>query len=917
MKKLAKKMLKKIILAVRNAENELDGVASSQSRPLGARSGELIVDYMYRDVINDELSVRIPYNRLDWYVTKRNAAKFDSVGIDVNSDNVRIYAAYRERNCSFDVPGTGGFSLDAGKYVVCFNIASSANVGARLFVHAYSSDGMKEELVRLEANNMMAFEVKESHKNLRLSAQVWGNGRIQFDTIEFLKVDNNLKLSSSGASSSDNSFASGIIPMNENRNYLVPSAFVGDLWYKNNKAVVVNEGTITVTENLPKAFLSYLDDNCGFKLPPENPIEIGYSHCKIGFFAKSEGVDAELCVIGYADGEKKFLFQVPLNSEQVLFCPEGIQARVAIKVSGKGSLRDIKIELSDATAKKKDIIDKIKANSKLIPSSPLVGKKGSPYKIGVIFDEFTFECFKSEAEYVVLTPDNFREQIEQEKPDFVMVESTWNGNGGLWKDMVSYIEKREEQTLSMLISFCKARGIKTVFWNKEDPVNFECFIEAAKLFDVVFTTDNDIVPQYKELVGHDNVYALPFAANPSIHNPVGRRQTRVGSVAFAGSWMVRHEDRMTDMLRVLGPAVDYDLTIFDRNYNKVMPASYRFPDPYSQFVAGALPFELMSKAYRMYDIFLNVNSIQHSTTMFSRRVFELLASGTAVVTGYALGIDTMLKGLTLLCNTQEDTKDSLEMLINNPEIRERLIVRGIRDVMEKHTYFHRFSTILDKVGLPGEASFKRNVTFVGVSHSPEDTQMLINTFESQSGCDNKELIVVLPKNITVSQKLKENPDIKFVVCTDNNFAQVISEKATYGYISLLSTSSYYGANYARDMLTAFLYSDACVVGKSAYFEFSTDESLLFVKSYMQDFNYSKSVNGKTLVFRKVLLERVGSCRADIDELSNWVVDTANRNNMPIYSSDRFNYCQAAQSGMNLSSDKFVAYTDSFVKSVNV
>ena len=916
MKKLAKKMLKKIVMAVRSVENEIDG-ATPQPRSFGPRSGELIVDYMYRDVINDELSVRVPYNRLDWYVTKRNVAKFDSVGIDINSDNVRIYAAYRERNCSFDVPGTGGFSLEAGKYVVCFNIASSANVGARIFVHAYSSDGTKEELVRLDANNMMAFEVKESHKNLRLSAQVWGNGRIQFDTIEFLKVDNNLKISSSGTSDASSGAGSGIIPMNENRNYLIPSAFIGDLWYKNNKAIVVTENTITATENLSKAFLSYLDDNCGFKLPPENPIEIGYSHCKVGFYGKSEGVDAELCIIGYADGEKKFLFQVPLNTEQVLFCPEGIEARVALKVSGKGSLRDIKIEVSDATAKKKDIINKIKVNAKKIPSSPLVGKKGSPYKIGVIFDEFTFECFKSEADYVVLTPDNFREQIEQEKPDFIMVESTWNGNGGLWKDMVSYIERHEQQTLKMLIEFCKARGIKTVFWNKEDPVNFECFIEAAKLFDVVFTTDNDIVPKYKELVGHDNVYALPFAANPSIHNPVGRRQARVGSVAFAGSWMVRHEDRMTDMLRVLGPAVEYDLTIFDRNYNKVMPSSYRFPDPYAQFVAGALPFELMSKAYRMYDIFLNVNSIQHSTTMFSRRVFELLASGTAVVTGYALGIDTLLKGLTLLCNTQEETKNALEMLINNPEIRERLIVRGIRDVMEKHTYFHRFSTILDKVGLQSEGAFERNVTFVGVSNTAEDTQKLIDVFESQAGCDNKELLIILPKNISVSQKLKENPAIRFAVCTGNDFAQVIKDNANYGFVSVLSAQGYYGANYARDMLTAFLYSDAAVVGKGAYFEFNAQDAVLFAKNYAQDFNYVRAVNGRTLVFRKALLERVGSCCADVNELSNWIIDTANRNELPIYSSDRFNYCQSAENSMNLANDKFIAFTDGFVKSVNV
>ena len=37
-------------------------------------------------------------------------------------------------------------------------------------------------------------------------------------------------------------------------------------------------------------------------------------------------------------------------------------------------------------------------------------------------------------------------------------------------------------------------------------------------------------------------------------------------------------------------------------------------------------------AYRSYKIFLNVNSVMNSDTMFSRRVFEILASSTHVST---------------------------------------------------------------------------------------------------------------------------------------------------------------------------------------------------------------------------------------------------------------------------------------------
>ncbi|MEK8227730.1 hypothetical protein NKG05_18920 [Oerskovia sp. M15] len=71
-----------------------------------------------------------------------------------------------------------------------------------------------------------------------------------------------------------------------------------------------------------------------------------------------------------------------------------------------------------------------------------------------------------------------------------------------------------------LVTFCREQGIPTVFWNKEDPVHFEDFLESAALFDRVCTTDVNRVPDYVERLGHDRVSVLPFAAQPAIHNPV-------------------------------------------------------------------------------------------------------------------------------------------------------------------------------------------------------------------------------------------------------------------------------------------------------------------------------------------------------------------------------------------------------------
>ena len=70
------------------------------------------------------------------------------------------------------------------------------------------------------------------------------------------------------------------------------------------------------------------------------------------------------------------------------------------------------------------------------------------------------------------------------------------------------------EQLNKLIKYVKDRGLKTVFWNKEDPINYDIFIQSAKKFDYIFTSDSNIIPKYVEDCGHDRIYPLEFACEP-------------------------------------------------------------------------------------------------------------------------------------------------------------------------------------------------------------------------------------------------------------------------------------------------------------------------------------------------------------------------------------------------------------------
>ena len=76
------------------------------------------------------------------------------------------------------------------------------------------------------------------------------------------------------------------------------------------------------------------------------------------------------------------------------------------------------------------------------------------------------------------------------------VESAWEGVEGLWHRKSASTGTNRSLSSSHLLSHCNARGVPTIFWNKEDPVHFNRFRVTAKYFDHVFTTDADCIRKY-------------------------------------------------------------------------------------------------------------------------------------------------------------------------------------------------------------------------------------------------------------------------------------------------------------------------------------------------------------------------------------------------------------------------------------
>src|SRR5690554_1335639 len=96
-------------------------------------------------------------------------------------------------------------------------------------------------------------------------------------------------------------------------------------------------------------------------------------------------------------------------------------------------------------------------------------------KIALIADELTYACLRSECRVMPVTPWNARPLLQLWRPDLLLVESSWKGWLETWKyKMASYPDhpERNNAAVSRVVQQARERGIKTVFWNREDGVHF-------------------------------------------------------------------------------------------------------------------------------------------------------------------------------------------------------------------------------------------------------------------------------------------------------------------------------------------------------------------------------------------------------------------------------------------------------------
>ena len=437
-------------------------------------------------------------------------------------------------------------------------------------------------------------------------------------------------------------------------------------------------------------------------------------------------------------------------------------------------------------------------------------------KVACIMDEFTFGSYAPEANLLQLTPQYWQNELEAFVPQLLFIESAWRGKHEIWGNKVGH----KCQELVDIISWCKQRNIPTVFWNKEDPVHFETFISTAQLFDQVYTTDIDCIHRYKKALGHNKVFLLPFAAQPTVNNPI-EKYPRKKAFCFAGAYYVRYPDRTRDLESFIKALPAYQpLEIYDRNFGKD-DENYQFPQEYQPFIVGNLPYEQIDKAYKGYDYAINLNSIKHSQTMFARRVYELLASNTLTVSNYARGIKLLFGDLVACSDSGEQIVDWLKQTEATEHSAQSLRLLALRAVMQYHTYQDRLAYIANKAGLLDSAAILPPVTIFAYASNQQRYNTLVSQF-SQQRYDNKRLVLAMGTEVTERSTREDIVSIDLADLTKLNASELASSA---GWVGFMVAEDYYGPDYLTDMALATRYAPGTVVGKGCHYKIDANGEL--------------------------------------------------------------------------------------------
>jgi glycosyltransferase involved in cell wall biosynthesis len=194
-----------------------------------------------------------------------------------------------------------------------------------------------------------------------------------------------------------------------------------------------------------------------------------------------------------------------------------------------------------------------------------------------------------------------------------------------------------------------------------------------------------------------------------------------------------------------------------------------------------------------------------------------------------------------------------------------------------------------------EYKSSRGVTILTCTNRPGYLQNILNNYLRQDFTPRELIIIINNNSIDLAlwrRQTTQYPQVR-VLRVDEKIGQGSclnygANQASYDYVAKFDDDDYYAPNYLSNAVASLENSGAGMVGKATWFLYFEGSRTLALFAPGREDRFVDYVTGATMVIRKNVLQQIRFRNLDAGEDVEFCRDCM-RNNIRIYSTDRFNF----------------------------
>jgi hypothetical protein len=481
-----------------------------------------------------------------------------------------------------------------------------------------------------------------------------------------------------------------------------------------------------------------------------------------------------------------------------------------------------------------------------------------------------------------LQPDTWATTVETTRPELVLVEV-----GG---DTVPGWGPLDDERLTRLGHWCSDRAVPLVVWvttASSSPVASAAVVQAAT---AVFVADPAWVETWRNRSSGYQVDVLRPAAQPRLHHPAAAGQQRESAMMLVGDAGVPSRALAAVVAPALQPMTHDAVDVWQVGRQ---PAP--LPGALDNRLVGTVPYAAAATLPARYRVLVDAGRCEREPPW---TVVEAGAAQTPAVT-LAAQLADLPANIAPLVAAAEDPKalrSEVVARIAQPELRDREALLLHRAVLDGHTYTHRVASLLASLEITAPVR-DRSVSAVVPTNRPHQIGNILQNIARQA-CADTELVLVLhglqvsrtevaarayDEGIVNLQIIEAGSDLTLGACLNLGL-----DAADGAYVAKMDDDNFYGRHYLTDLVHAFDYTDAGIVGKWAHYVWLRATGAVILRYFAAEHSYERRVQGGSILLTTDLARRLRFAdlprAVDSDLLDRAIVD-----GVRIYSADRFNF----------------------------